>query len=153
MKLTIINDGPWILDGSDDFLEKKIHLVCIAVNALTQFGVYAKVIGGLSNELAENYVNKVNEKNETGTLYPKLNLTIMPLTIFEGRDDTNQSLVMEKHIIDCFDSNEKYTKCPKLIFALERRGDFDIDLAFKTLSALIDKYKFNFTKEIEFYNN
>jgi hypothetical protein len=153
MKLTIINDGPWILDGSDDFLEKKIHLVCIAVNALTQFGVYAKPIGGLSNELADNYVNKVNEKNETGTLYPKLNLTIMPLTIFEGRDDTNQSIVMEKHIIDCFDSNEKYIKCPKLIFALERRYDFDIDLAFKTLSALIEKYKFNFTEEIIFYNN
>ncbi len=135
MELTIISDGPWVLDGANDFIAKQIHLVCIAVNALTTYNVYTTAVGGIPNEEAAKYAEIVNIKNETGTLYPRLNMTIVPLTIYGDRNDFGNDVIMKKHILDCLDSNEKYIKSPTLIFALERRFDFDMDLALKTLNS------------------
>jgi len=39
-------------------------------------------------------MNVANEKNETGNLYPKLNITILPLSKYENRDDLNKVLVI-----------------------------------------------------------
>lgn len=152
MKITIIDEDPCVLDGKEDFLNKKIHIVCVAVNALTIFNVYAATIGEMLTEEATRYANTVNRHNETGTLFPKLNLTIVPLTIFENRNDTGNRNKMQKIIIDCLDSNEKYIKCTNLIFALERRSDFDRDTALEVLKAIVNNYKFVYTKRILFYN-
>jgi hypothetical protein len=153
MEITLINDGPWVLDGKDDFLNKEIHLVCVAINSLTTFGAYATAVGGMSTEEASNHANTVNKKNETRTLFPKLNLTIVPLTIFDNRDDTGNIINMQKIIIDCLESNEKYIKCANLVFAFERRYDFDIDSALEALYIIVNDYKFVYTKRILFYKN
>jgi hypothetical protein len=151
MKITIIKDNPYVLDGKEDFLNKKIHIVFVAANALTLFNAYATAIGGISTEEASRYVNTVNKHNETGTLYPRLNITLVPLTIFENRNDTGDRVKMKKNIIDCLYSNEKYVKCPDLVFALEKRYDFDIDTALEVLKIIVKDYKFVYTKRILFY--
>ena len=153
MEIILIADHPSTLNGARDFLDKKIHLVCVAVNALTQYGVYATVVGGLTTEEADRYSDEVNVKNETGTLYPRLNLTILPLTVFNRRNDFGNEGSMKRQILDSFTSNEKYIKCSKLIFALERRPDFDIDLAYEIIQKEADEFEFVNTKEIVYYKN
>lgn len=153
MKFKIVENGPWTYDGREDFLSKKVHLVCLAINALTQFNVYATAIGDLSHDSADIFVTKVNEENEVGTLFPKLNLTIVPLSIYKNRNDFGNSEIMRKLINDCFKSNEKYIKCSKLIFAFERVFDFDIDLALEILNEVLSENNFIYTKEIIFYKN
>jgi len=152
-RLKIIQKGPWTLDAADDFINKNIHLVCIAVNALTIYGCYAKAVGGLTNEEAETYVQNANQKNKSISLYPKLNLTILPLSIDENRNDFNERDILFENIKRSIDINEEIVKSSKMIFAIERRFDFNIDLALEILKELDISYNFKVTKRILFYNN
>ena len=137
---------------ADDFKNKKIHLVCVAVNSLTNFNAFATMPGGISEEKASALASKVCQANETGTLYPKLNMTIIPLTTTPDRDDFGDRALMKKHIQDCFKANEEYIKCPEMLFALEDRGDFDYHLAMDVLKEVLDTADFEFTKEVFYYN-
>lgn len=153
INLTIVKnngDRPRLNDFENDFLEKKIHLVCPASNGLTTFNVFACIIGKMSSEEANQMVDLVNEKNETGTLYPKLNLTIVPVTNDNGRNDTGNKKIIRKHILDCFESNEKYIKCSKLIFALDYHH-CDQETYFNELVQIVSEKNFVYTKEILFY--
>ena len=120
-------------DLDHDFLNKKVHIICPAVNGLTTYNAFAHAIGNMPNDQVGQLANTVNSKNETGTLYPKLNLTIIPLSIFENRNDFNNEELIKKHISDCFESEEKYIKSHRMIFVFEERSDFDSELALKIL--------------------
>lgn len=152
-RLRIIENGPWALDAADDFINKKINLVCIAVNALTIYGCFAKAVGGLTNEEAEEYVLVANQMNESITLYPKLHLTIVPLSIDSNRNDFNDRAIMYENIKRSIEINEESIKSSKMIFAFERRFEFNIDLALEILKELDMSYSFKATKSIQFYFN
>ena len=153
MELTIVENGPWVIDQANEYLEKKIHLVCLAVNSLTTYGTFVRQVGGMSHEKADYLANVVNDKNEVGTLFPIQNMTIIPLSIYGTRNDFGNKELMRKHILDCFESNEKHIKCSELIFALERAADFDIDTIFNELEVLTRTVNFSNTKKIIFYKN
>ena len=136
------------LDLQDDLLSKKVHLVCISVNTLTTFNAYATAILKMTFEDAVSYSEIVNKKNEVGNFYPKHNLTIVPLSIYQDRNDFGNREILKKHILDCFASNEKYIKCQKLIFGMEFRDDFDNNLFEEIFFELVNDYVFHQTEEI-----
>lgn len=136
----------------DDFKNKNTHLICVAVNSLTNYNAFATMPGGISEKKASQLASKVCQANETGTLYPKLNMTIIPLTKTPDRDDFGDRALMKKHIQDCFKANEKYVKCPEILFALEDRGDFDYHLAMDVLKEVVEKADLKFTKKVFYYN-
>jgi hypothetical protein len=153
MEFTIIDNGPWVMDRLDDYLNHKVHIVCVAVNALTTYNSHVFALGEMSHDMAGDFVNLVNDKNETGTLFPGQNMTIVPLSIYGNRNDFQKKEIIRKHILDCIDANEKYVKCSEMIFALERRYDFDIDTFFDEIKDLIKSTSFYTTKKIIYYNN
>jgi hypothetical protein len=108
-------------------------------------------VGGMSHEKADYLANVVNDKNEVGTLFPIQNMTIIPLSIYGNRNDFGNKELMRKHILDCFESNEKHIKCSELIFALERAADFDT--IFNELEILTRTVNFSNTKKNIFYKN
>jgi hypothetical protein len=124
---------------SDDLKNDKIHMVFVAVNALTNFNAFAvehydhETEKGISLEQATILCNVVNEKNETGTLFPKLNITILPLSKYNNRDDWDNENSMEKNIKDAFKENLLHIKSNEMIFALEGRHDFNKALAIRVL--------------------
>lgn len=149
MKVEIFNKDLNSNETMENFHQKKVHLVCVSVNALTYFNVFSTSQGGISETKASQLSSEVNVKNETGTLFPKLNLTIIPLTALNDRNDFGNHKIMTKHIEDCFKANEQYIKCENLVFALENRGDFDYNLALKVLFEVAEtKTKLVFTKNI-----
>lgn len=153
MELTTIDSGPWVIDRADDYLNNKVHLVCVAINALTTYNAHVHALGGMSHEMAGDFVELVNKKNETGTLFPGQNMTIVPLSIYGNRNDFEKKEIIRKHILDCIEANEKYVKCSELIFAFERRYDFDIDTFFDEIKDLIKTTSFYTTKKIVYYIN
>lgn len=97
-------------DLGDDFLRKRVHIICPAVNALTVYNVFAHIIGRMDYEQVTKLAETVNTKNETGTLYPRLSLTLIPLTAYNDRNDFGNRGIMKKHIEDCFEAETKYIK-------------------------------------------
>ena len=66
-------------------------------------------------------------------MYPKLNITILPLSKYENRDDWENEDTMEKNINDVFKANSLYIKSNEIVFALENRDDFNKALAIRVL--------------------
>jgi hypothetical protein len=122
-----------------DLKDGELHMVFVAVNALTFFNAFAvdnpfeETEKGISSEQATKLCNIVNENNETGTLYPKLNITILPLSRYKIRDDWDNENSMEKNIKDSFKANSLYIKSKEMIFAFEARFDFNNELAVRVL--------------------
>lgn len=120
-------------DLREEFLKKRVHIICPAINSLTIFNVFAHNIGGLENEQVTKLAEEVNTKNETGTLYPKLSLTIIPLSAFGNRNDFGNRIIINRHIDDCFEAETRYIKSSKMVFIFEKRHDFDHELAATVL--------------------
>lgn len=139
MRLEYDNKSRGVFDYMRDLKNGKIHMVFVAVNSLTNFNAFAvedrdqETEKGISSEQATRLCYIANEKNETGTLYPKLNITILPLSKYENRDDWENENTMEKNINDVFKANSLYIKSNEIVFALENRPDFNKALAIRVL--------------------
>jgi hypothetical protein len=135
---------------TEDLRKGKIHIVCVAVNALTFFNAIAVQSLGISSELATLWCKEVNEKNETGTLYPKFNITLIPVPNYENRNDWDNETIMIKHIKDAFLANSKYIKSSEIIFALEQVKD---SLANHVLRKVASELQDNGILKHIYYNN
>lgn len=132
MSIKYFNRNLGGFDVAEDFKRKDLHIVCIAVNALTFYNCFAGV-AGIDDQLTGESCRRVNISNETGTLWPRAALTILPLSVYNDRDDHGNSDAMRKHIKDAFLAQEKYVKSSEILFAFEGRGDFDYKLALDIL--------------------
>jgi hypothetical protein len=147
MRIEIFKKGLGTFQVAEDLKNGKTHMVFVAVNGLTFFNSFAvedpsqETVRGLSTEEASKLCKMVNEKNETGTLYPKLNISLLPLTRYEERNDWENEIAMKKNIIDVFYSNSEYIKSDQIIFAFEERGDFNNGLAVKVLESIAREFK------------
>jgi hypothetical protein len=130
----------------NDFKSKKLHVVCVGVNALTFYNVFAGMAG--LGPKASELVNTVNTKNETGTCWPKASLSLVPLTKYEDRNDFGNREVMRKHIKDALQAQSLYLKSPELLFAFEERGDFDNRLAMEVLREEVAHFNCPYTEAI-----
>jgi hypothetical protein len=131
------------IDTRNALQQGKLHMVFVAVNALTffnPFAVHTNMPGSLSSEKASELCDIVNSKNETGTLYPQLNISILPLTKYENRDDWNDEDIMRRNIEDAFKANALYIKSKEILFAFEERHDFNNRLAMKVLEEVANDY-------------
>ena len=120
-----------------EFLQKKLHIVCPAVNSLTDFNVFGVMNGGLDDSLVNIKLEEVNSKNQTETFYPALALTVLPLSIHCKRNSLGNEEQMKKNIKDALEINLRY-KAPKILFDFEPTPNFDRDLAIKTLFKITD---------------
>lgn len=128
------------------------HVVCIAVNGLTFFN-------GLAIEAFEkehrNYVSfeegtwlciDANQNNEVRTLFPKINVSVLPLSIYEDRNSWEDYEKMKTAILKIFEIDQEYLKSRRIVFALEERADFNITLAYSVLEELLtDKNLYSIT--------
>ena len=125
---------------------KEVHLVCPAHTGLNTFGALCTLF--VSDEEAHAHTLRVNRANETGTLYPKGPITIVPVSIFEERNDFRNATLMKKHIEDCFVANEQYWKIPHLYFCFDSGHVFDCELALTIVEEALESREFEYTREI-----
>jgi hypothetical protein len=129
--MTIIHDKE-IDNWCDKFKAKEIHLVCVATGGLTTCDCAASTIGGMNQEREVWPLTKrVNRIGETGTFYPKLPLTVVPLLKWEDRplpDDPEDFLT--RSFQDVAKANREYIKLKTLYIDLNGWGsDYPFDQA------------------------
>ena len=92
----------------------------------------------------------VNYNRETGCLYPKYRLSLIPK--YEVIKDQNIDKALDKIMVDIIKSNEDYLKADKVLFIVD-----DMDWPNPTIlrdwfdKALEDKKRFEYLKEAFFY--
>jgi hypothetical protein len=118
---------------------RNIHVVFVADSGPSLFMNHITGAGRLTFEKAARLASRVNRENETGTLHPDYKVTIVPLSVFNDRNDLGNREVMEANIRDVFLANNRYIKCTEIFFCFEQRPDFDKALAHEVLFGMEGK--------------
>lgn len=124
-------------DIFDDVKIGKIHIVCMAWNGLTHLNVYGELFYKLPKEELNQFVDLVNSSRETGTLFPKANISILPVCENENHDALNLNELTEC-IKDVFIANQMYLKSDIIYFTLEN-AYIDKRIALRILEDFILK--------------
>ncbi len=117
---------------TDKFKAKEIHFVCIATGGLTACDFAASTIGGMNQEREVWPLTiKVNRQGETGTFYPRLPLTVVPLLKWKDRPvPTDTDDFLRRSFRDVLKANCDYIKLKTLFIDLNGWGsDYLFDRA------------------------
>ena len=114
------------------FKAKTLHLVCVAAGGLTTCDFAASTIGGMDQERELWPLTKrVNREGETGTLWPRFPLTVVPQLKWENRptpQDKDQFL--RQCFADVAKANRDYIKLEIMYVDLNPYGgDYDFKRA------------------------
>jgi len=124
------------LDDFDivDAARKGFHIVTIGFIGLTNFSAICQFAFGIDQNEQYEFIQLVNSKKETGTLWPKYNLTILPyrylttpvMTIgtydfTDGKNFSNNEV--RTHLEDALEAEIKYIKSGKIVFDFFNLGE------------------------------
>ena len=107
-----------------------IHYVSLAIPGLNVVSTNIMFGGGFDHRERNDFMMRVNLARETGTLYPKVNVTLLPSpwasyggmdanTYNEGDYSEAQVIV---HIKDAFKANSRYIKSRTMYFDFRNLG-------------------------------
>lgn len=101
-----------------------IHYVSVAMPGLTVASHNIEFAGGFDTHQRNDFMMKVNRAKETGTLYPRVNITLLPSPrasylgmdshVYNDGDYPSEDVVA--HIHDAFKANWDYIKSDKMYF-------------------------------------
>lgn len=131
--IEIVND----VASYELFKENKVHVVCPANGGLTFCDTYA-MSKGMKQDDVWKLTKHVNDKNEVGTFYPNLSLTVIPLEVWNSRKESNLEDFYNKHLRDVFDAHNNYIKCEYIHFILnDSPRNIKDSIAYKELEKIL----------------
>lgn len=143
-----INFTPLLKDGA-------CHYISIAMPGLTVACANIEFAGGFSVGHRNDFLMTVNRAQETGTLYPRVNITLLPSPsasyggmhsdIYNDGDYSREEVIL--HILDAFKANSEYIKSDKMYFDFRNVGVSE-KLYVSCLKAACDRYPIGASSEV-----
>ena len=124
MALIIRDQEDLDIDWAALLKNRSCHYVSVAMPGLTVVSANIEHAGGFDTRQRNDLMMKVNHARETGTLHPRVNITLIPSPSanYTGMDvvqyhhgDYPQEDVVA-HILDAFEANTKHVKSDKMYF-------------------------------------
>lgn len=91
-----------------------IHVIAFAEEGFSFFKAYAEIALGFSLDDGISFCNRINDTDETGTLWPRGNLTAMPKRFF--REPCFDRDGFQRCLKDAFVANRDYCKSTHVVF-------------------------------------
>jgi hypothetical protein len=98
----------------EDLKSGNCHLVSIGAIGLTHFSAYCEFGCGLNQDKQAKYVRRVNQKKETGTIFPKANITIIPH--LHSTPSRYSKETIKAHLRDALIAEKEYLKTKFVVF-------------------------------------
>lgn len=115
MRLTIRTDkDPEPFDFRKLLRDGECHYVSVAMPGLTILSALMRSAGGFDDEQVMAFMMTVNRAQETGTLFPGVNITLLPSPSAKEGGYSNDEVIA--HILDAFEANSLYIKSEKIFF-------------------------------------
>jgi|GEM_PF-2082805 len=124
MNITLLEHDDNSIDFVDLLKRGNCHFVSVAMPGLTFGSHYIEFAGGFDVRRRNDFMMTVNRAKETGTLYPKVNITLLPSpSASYGGFDTNEyndgdypEAEVVAHLLDAFKANSDYIKSKVMYF-------------------------------------
>ena len=117
-----------------DSAKNGYHIISVAFIGLTNFSAVCQYGFGIDQPEQERFITPINTKKETGTLFPKYKLTILPYRYktsalmnvdtydyTNGKGFTRDEVIV--HIKDAIKAETEYIKSGKLVFDFRDLGE------------------------------
>jgi len=98
----------------DALRQHSVHIVAFAEEGLSNFKALADQALGIPIGEAVRHCNEINSKDETGTLWPRGNLTALPKRFFRDLEFDRDGF--RRCLRDAFIANRDYCKSSHLVF-------------------------------------
>lgn len=135
-------DRDWLHEAE----QRRIHVVMIAMNSLTNYGCLVGSKGRKGSFDPQRTADRCNELNKVTNLHPHYHITLLPMSIHKDRNDMGNLEVMRNHLRDALMANEVTSQHAEVLFALERHNFFDYQLAVQLLQEEAPSGPFNNTQ-------
>ncbi len=122
--ITILNHDDDAVDFVELLKDRAIHYVSVAMPGLTVVSANIEFAGGFNIAQRNDLMMAVNRTKETGSLYPKVNITLLPSpsasyggldsNSYNNGDYSEEEVVI--HILDAFKANSQYIKSDTMYF-------------------------------------
>lgn len=93
-----------------------IHLVGFAEVGMSFFRTYLEFVFGFSLTQAIRLCERINEADETGTIFPRGKLSGMPVRFFRERIKASDLQALQRCIKDAFLANRDFCKSREMVF-------------------------------------
>jgi hypothetical protein len=124
MSITFLQHDDNNIDFVDLIKTGSCHYVSVAMPGLTVASANIEFAGGFNVGQRNDFMMTVNRAKETGTLYPRVNITLLPSpsasyggmdsNTYNDGDYSEQKIIA--HILDAFKANSQYIKSSKMYF-------------------------------------
>ena len=98
----------------DELREGRVHVVAFAEEGFSNFKACMEFAFGMSVDEGVQLCDMINRNDETGTIWPKGNLTALPKRFF--REPLQDPDALRRCLRDAFVANRKYCMCSLMIF-------------------------------------
>jgi hypothetical protein len=123
-----------IKDRMYQFANNDIHVVCLANSDSDSFASLFLSSVKVQQSNIDAFCNKVNSLNETGCLFPKHYMTLIPKSI------SKMSELICLHLLkDVLVANEQYFKSETILFAIDEDSGFDCDKVIEFFEKVLEE--------------
>ena len=131
-----LTDQTELKDRINQFVNCDIHVVCLANESSESFASQFLNSVKVGHSAIDVFCNKVNSSNETGCLFPKYYMTLIPKSIFYASD-----LIGLQLLKDVLVANEQYFKSETILFSIDEGFGFDCDKVIEYFGRVLDENK------------
>lgn len=130
----LFKDQTGFQDRINQFVTSDIHVVCIANTGSDSFASQFLSSVKVEQSNIDAFCNKVNSSNETGCLFPKHYMSLIPKSI------SKMSELICLHLLkDVLVANEQYFKSETILFAIDEDSGFDCDKVIEFFEKVLEE--------------
>jgi hypothetical protein len=122
---------------SNAITNNEIHLVCTARKKGAIWRDEIKHFSYHDYVSSLNKLTQINTQFKIGTLFPLRNISMLPLSVYNGRNAIHERKAFKKHFLACLNLNETKVRCPVMLFAFDKQADFNYLLAKEVLAEIM----------------
>lgn len=94
------------------------HILTVGESGFSMLDIYGRLQHGLDIEVIRVFADRINEHDESGSLYPKAPLSAVPRRFFRDQADSTDSSVMndfKRHISEFIELNRKTIHASRIL--------------------------------------
>jgi hypothetical protein len=130
----LLKDQAGFQDRINQFGASDIHVVCLANTGSDSFASQFLSSIKVEQSSIDAFCNKVNSSNETGCLFPKHYMSLIPKSI------SKMSELICLHLLkDVLVANEQYFKSETILFAIDEDSGFDCDKVIEFFEKVLEE--------------